>query len=396
MAVNELSWRKFPRDTMRNEELDYVSYLLGPSLAAAPFLFYTTAFCKADDDGVFNIEDGVIFSRLMRLGTPSDVLKIAEMLEKRHVITRVIDGSSYFLLTDWDPPQRPGAYRQPRTAEERRKVVAERIAKAEAEKKQSSAEKIKAAAEAVFFVPNDDKKAENVVKNNIDDKNDENVVHIERDREIEEREKKDTHTDRQIRQREAAESAEKTESTEIEAADTGERAEVFRGILNPLQTSAEKKDEENSQKNSTETERNTRSEITSLAKEALSNSEPKGVQTQERRGPSPGAMTARKVFSQFFAKNCYGYSEEQDQYRLDELARRVDQLQDNKNPAPIIAGIFCSQLQMLSEKPGYFFKIPISSESMLKPGVYAHIVDGASKVLMTRGNNEQWQQQVEE
>ena len=83
MALNELAWRKFPRDTMKNEELDYVSFLLGKELAAAPFLFFTTAYCKADDDGVIDVGDGVIFARLMRLGTPQDVIKVANMLEER-------------------------------------------------------------------------------------------------------------------------------------------------------------------------------------------------------------------------------------------------------------------------------------------------------------------------
>ena len=125
--MNDLAWRKFPVNTIRNEELDYISYLLPKSLSAAPYMFYMTAICKCDDDGVFDIEDGVIFSRLMRMGSPGDVMEIAKMLTERRILTQVTASKpSIYMITDWDAPDRRGVVKT-KTAEERRAIIAAKI-----------------------------------------------------------------------------------------------------------------------------------------------------------------------------------------------------------------------------------------------------------------------------
>lgn len=131
--MNDLAWRKFPVNTIRNEDLDYIAFLMPQELQTAPFMFYMTAICKCDDDGVFDIEDGVIFARLMRIpNRPEVVYEIAKYMTQRRILTQVIPGSSIFMITDWDAPDRRGVVKT-KSAEERRTIIAQKI---EAERKQ--------------------------------------------------------------------------------------------------------------------------------------------------------------------------------------------------------------------------------------------------------------------
>ena len=124
--LNDLAWRKVPRNIIRNKDLDYISSLMPERLTAAPMLLYFIMYCKADDDGVVDLEDGVIYSRLTHIATPREVLDIAALMTRRKLLIPVMDGTNVYLIDDWDIPMRPGT-KPARTMEERRANVAAKI-----------------------------------------------------------------------------------------------------------------------------------------------------------------------------------------------------------------------------------------------------------------------------
>lgn len=193
--VNDLPWRKVPRDIIRNEDLDYISYLLDDSLKPAPLLFYITAYCKADDFGVFDIEDGVIFSRLMRIGKPADVKTIAEAMVKRHLIRPVADNCTSYVILDWEVPQRKSV-RTSKTAEERRKTAEEKIQQEQEEKAYEQPEPPKDIVAELYGLNENDKNEESVVS--FCPQHDKNTKSVESYREREIRENRgdeiETHT----------------------------------------------------------------------------------------------------------------------------------------------------------------------------------------------------------
>lgn len=382
--INELAWRKFPRDTMRNEDLDYVSYLLGKDKAALPFLFYTTAFCKCDDDGVFDIEDGVIFSRLMRLGNPEDVITVAELLCDRKIITRIIDGENVFMITDWEAPQRPGSYgKKSMTAEERRRAIAAKISSEQSQRKTNmtnfdqkksipivSYEQIKAPDN--FFCPEFDKNAKNV------------ETQRERDREIRDIE---THTQRV-----------ESEQTDRDTEEIRQRSNSLAGpIMGPAATIADKNQEESEEL----TCENQSEEGLMLAEAALSGSdgiaESNSVNDEINKARMYRQMSSvKQLFSDFFAKNCIGYKPNGHDSELNRLAERMCELSSDKNPPEIIASVFCSQFQVLREKSDYYATVPLTSTNLLKPNTYAAVCTAVSKVLNTKGASDQWQIQMDQ
>lgn len=199
--LNDVKWRKMPIDILTNETMTYIESKMPEGYAFAPFMFYQAAMKKADDDGIFDIGDGIIFARLMRVDNTSIVFKIANLMAKMKVIYHVSPESNYCMLADWEYSRNS----QPRTLQQRRQIVQNKII--EAEKHKALEEQCSDFSEEIssdsFSVPFDDKIEENVVKNSHDDKIEENVVtKNSTEREIR---KRDTHT--QERERETGDFA---------------------------------------------------------------------------------------------------------------------------------------------------------------------------------------------
>ena len=61
--LNDVAWRKMPTDILTNETMTYIESQMPAGFEYAPFMFYQAALKKCDDDGIFDIGDGIIFSR---------------------------------------------------------------------------------------------------------------------------------------------------------------------------------------------------------------------------------------------------------------------------------------------------------------------------------------------
>ena len=233
IKMTDLSWVKLPKNIITDEILDYISAMLPEHLKFAPYMFMLAIYKKIDDMGSFDLEDGLIFSRMMKLNRPEDVFLVANLFLKRGIITRIKDTTC--MLTDWEVIQKPNI-KAPRTAEERREKIRQQI---EAKNKDNSFDifaeyQKQTSTDPIFFVSNNDKKGENVVNDFYDDKKGENVVNVKKERkkereietereefrqiEFREIEKKDTHTEREAppSYSELSGAKEKQETTEEE------------------------------------------------------------------------------------------------------------------------------------------------------------------------------------
>lgn len=409
--MNDLAWRKFPVNTIRNEELDYVASFLKKELACAPYMFYMTAICKCDDDGVFDVEDGVMFSRLMRIGSPEDILNIANMMQQRHIITQIIPNASYYMFTDWEAPERRGVIKS-RTAEERRQAVA---AKIEAEKRQTKVifqkttyptpqetwvqpemvqfksvdhnhqpENNPRPTEATvswdrmppspptadFFCPDADKNAKNVV-----------MTEREREREI-------------PREREDIESREKTHTENTE--DMREEAGIACGPLEgpPATPAEENRAAEKKPEEKTDIpEEAIDPAISSLADEAIGSIGEKGdaIFVPEEMAELEEIATA------FFVRNSLIFDPKYDMNAIKQLCERCARLKTDKNPARIVMNTILKQFRLRATTKGdYFYQCKITPQFLMTENTWKSMLQAASALLLTRdGNNPEWQFQMQ-
>lgn len=354
--ADELAWRKFPRNAARDENLDYIAYLLGDKAPQA-LLFFTIMYCICDDDGVFDLEDGIIFSRMMKTGTPDDVFHVASLMEKRRIIVRCID--NVFMIRNWDAPQRSSNFgRSARTMEERRAAVAKKISE---ERRKEPVD---------FFCTENDKNANFVVTQR----------EIERERE----------TDR----------PEETERTQREENLETERKETHtEGVVTAHSISASTTPPEESVKKNTDPEVKVRhkepeeekiSPGKMLAGMAAEVYEVRQHYDQEKR---------RQLLCQlndFFAKNCLGYEWKRYTAYVSEIADRIFKLATEKNSAEMVAAVMTSQFLALSQNEGHYKGVPLTPEYFLKAGVYAHVLNNAGRILLTKDQDKTtWQAETE-
>lgn len=386
--VNDMTWRKLPRDLQTNENFTYIESKLKPELAAAPYMFYITALRLADDDGIFDLEDGVIFSRLMKIGTPDDVFIIANYMQIRKIITRVSAESNRCFLNDWDYPKT----QKPRTMAERRSIVLKQIEEEKAQKNPiqnaftiqdqqkaaintiDSTELYNNASDPIqvnfskasksddFFCPENDKQAENVVKNVNDDKIAENVD-------------KENQTERE-KERDTPERIDRLDKTHTE-----EGLRTSCQVLQPTEDTAALADIENPD-SEIQREETAGTESSELAEQAL----------------AEFSVNHNEIVTQlndWFVKNCYGYKPNAGRKPIDELAKRIEALASDVNPPDVIANVMLKEFKTMSEKDQHWQNIPLLPAYLVKDGVYSHVMARASRILLN--NNEQkklWAEQL--
>lgn len=129
-----LWWRKVRRNVIRDDIIRTVAEELeDEALRPLVFSFYMVAYMLADDDGVFEFSPKV-FRRLMYAPHTDAVVQIKDALCAEGAITNVLGGNSeridnYFIITDWIDVQDGSKYnvRPSLTADQRRSVTARKI-----------------------------------------------------------------------------------------------------------------------------------------------------------------------------------------------------------------------------------------------------------------------------
>jgi hypothetical protein len=435
---NEMVWRKMPRNIFVNPNFGYIASCLPREYESAAYMFYLVALSVADDNGIFDLEDGVIFSRLMHVDSVEIVFKIANLMMKRKVITRS-GNSTICMLLDWEYSSKE----KPRTLAERRGIVQQQIEAAKAvqskefifdkdnqnqegescqdfeinqngqnfenhqnrqnyqntqnsqnyenknpgeftENFEESSEATETAVTVDFSkTPSpdedfscflNDKNQKNVTINFYDDKNQKNVV-----------KKNETEKIREDKNREIERETHTDQNIrEIERVPLQVSASTFRG-----QEPGGQENEEKEKGAERIPEGKMSEDISDLAEQALNTGQCEQFEKQQKR--------LFGVFETFFAKNYLGWNENVYRSHVLELCRRVIALSNDKNPPEIVAGCILSQFKKLSEENGYFKNMPLTPDQLLNVNTYKHVLAAVSRILMTSQDyTPEWMKQIAE
>ena len=127
--LRDVYWRQYPIDLLSDDKMTYIESFMPDEYKYAPYMFYITALKLADDNGIFDLEDGIIFARLMRVKSRALVFQIANLMRQHKILYRLSDDTTLMQIADWTYSDK-----KVRTAEERRRIVADKIAKERAKK----------------------------------------------------------------------------------------------------------------------------------------------------------------------------------------------------------------------------------------------------------------------
>lgn len=385
--INEALWRKTPTNLLTDETMQFIERQLPAEYAYAPYMFYQACLKKADADGIFDIDDGVIFASLMRVPSVQLVFRIAELMVRRKVIFQIKPGVNKCMLADWDYNKNDVK----RTMEERRAIAQRQIEEAGRRNSVSSfsynaPEDTEDAPKSSFSCSYDDKNGKNVDKSSFDDKKSENVdktafddknaksvvsLDREKDREIDTQDKtrkKETHTHNKEteteRQTDAGTSAGQNESP------AAVPAKKKKALAEDKQPEAEEQ-KDNLSDSAPDTNTDT------LASEEIQVS----VGNEQDTGRNSVNNLVESVLVTFFKGVNLGFDESKGQTLITQIANDIVKLSSEKHSAEKIAGLICQEFQLMHESAGEWKDIPLYPVYMVKPSVWAYILTQVNKKL---------------
>lgn len=401
--LRDVYWRQYPIDLLNDEKMAYIESLMPEGYEFAPYMFYITALKLADDNGIFDLGDGVIFARLMRIKDRSLVFKITNLMRRQKIIARLSDddGIALCALTDWTYPDK-----KPRTADMRRKAVEEAILRERAKTistkdfelegcageynaipqsesqagkcndippagksgNESAPEAETAAPRRDFLCPEDDKNAKNVVKSRMDDKNGENVGDIQTDSTNIQEVQTNTHTQTQ----QDTDKQQFSGSGQLESP-TPENCQDSISAVAEIQNSETE--------NETEGDAAYSGETLLLAEQALS------LGSGNSKESADSALFA--YLTDFFVKNCKGFKPKQSAHAIHQLCAEIKGLSDAYNPPVEVAGVLCSEFKRMcdGQRAQYWKGQALLPSYMLKTRCWMELLQYAGKILATNTAN---------
>lgn len=390
--LRDVYWRQYPVDLLSDDKMACVEAMLPDEQKHIPYMVYIAALKLCDDNGVFDLDDGVVMARLTRVKDVAIIFNVINLMRQRKILYRLFDNSTLCGLVDWTY-----ADKKPRTIEERRRLVAERIQKEQSRAgvdqdfiipgkapaasapnvyAQPNQEAQTAPQAGDFLRPENDKKAENVVKTADDDKNAKNVVTVQtiQDNTVQQtvqtniQDSINTHTQQQVTGSGLLESP-----PPVTCQDTN--AVGVKNIQN-----------QNTETANTPTggDASAGEVISSLAEEAL----------QEARESVENSDTASLIgyLNDFFVKNCYGFKANQSAGAINTLAGKILELSDEVNPPGTVAGLLCSEFKRMcdGQRAEYWRRMPLLPANMIKDRAWYELVQYAGKILATNTNSEKF------
>lgn len=388
--LRDVYWRQYPIDLLSDDKMACVEAMLPDEQKHIPYMIYIAALKLCDDNGVFDLDDGVVMARLTRVKDVRVIFDVVNLMRQRKILFRLFDKSTLCGLVDWTYSDK-----KPRTIEERRRLVAERIQKEQARAgvdkdftmpgEEPAAPQQPAPVAAAprqeaetapapqdFLCPKNDKKPENVVISEMDDKKPENVVTLQNN----------TVQDN------------KTEQTNIQdiQTDTHTQQQVpsFGRVIGPTLETCEDTDAVGVKKNTKNQNINTdgdasgADDISTLAEQALSE-----TQGSDEEKDTSGLVA---YLNDFFVKNCYGFKKNQSAGPIKKLVSEIMQLSDEVNPPETVASVLCSEFKKLCEgqREAYWKGTPLLPAYMIKPRILAEIIQNAGKILATAQNEKKF------
>lgn len=388
--LRDVYWRQYPVDLLNDDTMGLIESLLPEEFKFAPYMFYITALKLADDDGIFDLADGIIFARLMRVKNVKVVFEIANLMRKYKVIYRLSDDCSLCGLVEWTY-----ANKKSKTLEERRQAVMAAIERERAKTVSSkdfdvagpagicndipqsdnwagkhndvpqvTTEKTCKGAETapqsgLFLLPENDKNAKNVVQTRMNDKIAENVTHIQTDIHTDNTNSTDIHT--HTYKQPLPGSGRTTGPTPCN--DQNNPAVAERAKINTEMQTAET---------------NCITDSKTLASEALMAAE-EGLEKD-----ADSELFA--YLNDFFVKFCYGFRPKQSVSAIKRLCSEIENVSDEKNPKLEVAGVLCSEYKKMCEggRGDYWKGQPLLPAYMIKPRCWAELMQYAGKILATK------------
>lgn len=399
--LNDMAWRKIPRDLMTNPRIRSIAMRIDPRLRQAVFAFYPACLMQATDDGILDISDTEVFADLLLLENEMDIVELRDLFIKRGFFEPINEEKSLLYILDWDNPNTAHVYnnkRVPETAEERRARVLDAINKKPKKGRKSAAPEAKPQ-DPLFFDDLRDKNAKSVATNREIREEIRDIETVETEEIEAEREIEHTHT-------------ESTVSTVYSMAGEALGEEETEGQIEP-EVGQEEVQEGQSEEKAGQNDRNPGHTVQEESAEIKAQSKKESLTlppaqwtaqdtvkySQEMNIPAKAAgyMTALKsyeawrtcgVFWAFFTKNnAVGLQTERQLDFLEQLTFTCEQIKELKNPGYVIAGALCTAFQDLINASGtfkgleYFRGMLPTPENFLKPSVYPRIYNEAKRKL---------------
>ena len=401
--LRDVYWRQYPIDLLNDEKMGFIESMMPAGYEYAPYMYYITALKLADDNGIFDLDDGIIFARLMRVENVQLVFDVTNLMRKYKIIYRLSDDTQLCGIVDWSYSDK-----KKRTLAERKQAALNAIEKERAKTMstkdfgpvgcagkcndipQSTAcvgkcndipqgtgniapvpeqDAPKPAQSAVFFMSEADKNRKNVVINADDDKNAENVTDIQTD--STNNTVQEVHTNTHIQQTSAC------------GPTMGPPADVCQ---NSIPAVAEIQNSET--KNQTDSDDTiSLNDIPSLAQEAMSIA----------NGEAEKKDTALfDYLNDFFVKNCYGFEPKKSAKAISELARKINEVSDEMNPAIDVAAVLCSEYKKMTEggRSDYWKGQPMLPSYMIKSRCWMELMQYAGKILATKSNENKFEMAI--
>lgn len=392
------TWRKLPISTIRDEELDYISFLMGDNLKTAPYMFYMTMLCRCDNAGVFDIEDGVVFSRLMKTGAPEDCVKIANLFVQRHIITRVLPDDNIFIINDFEPAT--DDHRPAMTAEQRRQAVEKKIQNERAQKAAfigfpkpapQPEHRMPSAPDFPPPAPEGQQPAVNFEQARalcaqpadfscfLNDKIQKNVATTDK---IREDQREQTITNKNI--------LNQTHTDNIRL----ERKEEAGQLRGSLEAPLRSPEEQTKQETPEQQEEPQKQELLQEEVHTSGGNTPEEASLKVEEEYEKAEL--REVAAQFFAKNSLLFNRLNDWEEIRILSERVFALKTELNPSKTILNAILNNFKKENENPkSYFFKCLLTPDFLLNQNTWSHMLQDVSQFLLTHNENrDEWDQQI--
>lgn len=373
--LENVYWRQYPVNLLSDDKMACVEAMLPEEQKHIPYMIYIAALKLCDNDGIFDLDDGVVMARLTRVNDVSVIFNVINLMRQRHILYRVFDDAMLCGFVEWSYSDKKSV-----PIEERRRRVAERIKQEQARagvnkdftlpgKKQLAPMEAETAPQAGDFLrPENDKKAENVVNERMDDKNAKNVVTL------------------QTVQDNTVHSTTQTNIQDSINTHTQQQATGSGLLESPPPVTCQDTNAvgvENIQNQNTETA-NTLTEGDASAGEAVSSLA--AMALQEARESVENSDTASLIgyLNDFFVKNCYGgYDKSKSAGAINTLAGKILELSDEVNPPGTVAGLLCSEFKRMcdGQRAKYWKGQALLPAYMIKTRCWMELMQYAGKIL---------------
>lgn len=358
---NSKPWAKIPTDLLENKLMLQAEKHLPKELNYAPVLFYLAGATKADDDGIFDIDDGTEFADLAKVNSPENIQKVASVMVQARIFAHV-PNSSFYIFTEWEYATRQTS----RTLSFRFQLAQKKAAQKAEEQSYFSVQSTK-----VDRVIKDNNYTENKNYNTIQESFDKCLNTIQGEKSADDR--IEEIREDEIRQEKNIQDEIKTTHTRIEC-EKG-TAKQSSGFLNNPPDCFAKKDE---QKTEEKTENESLLEVPKnwhILPESENSETLQSENEKEKQDANFEPKKTVKELEDFFKTNNVAYNELKGSRLVEQIAKDIAKHCQNDDEAVIWAKRLCKEFKAMHDAPetDRWHNIPLMPAYMVKEAVWAQI-----------------------